>query len=966
MANGNATIENTPAVQVSTDQIIRDVHRDLERHFRSAEPRHFSTDTTVRGRECILCNHSKEGTRLNDRDVERPAPDDLPLFRAHVGPGERDYHICKSCVEVNGTSPLSPDLYRKALRSVAMEGPQSRVAHLRDFERLAENLLDELGKSTPTGAPTQEARNAARRIAAAQIAEKARNIPNSPHEFATDRQIAFAREKRISGVTAETTFEDAYRRLGEWAATAKLPERTNEILTHRFDARLHHAQLAIAVEVGENSWASLAEKTDRDWNAYAAHYRASDAARSVGSSIEDLAATLRHHGYDEADLREMAGDLHYGDDDPTDGASLLTDRVLTTNDLVNLSEVDNEASLQPLRDLAEVEHLGLTDGTVKWWDTERGIGIVTAQGGPHAGEDFFLHESGVHGYGIKDLTPRSTDLPLQVTFEAVRTEDGQLAAESLAITSPDLRTADLGSSWVSRPNEAIGSPLHQEAIEITRQREIDAKVAYRQVYEHSRSIENPEVRQRIQDRILADWNRNPADVGNRLSPDNPLAGFQVRPRVPRVSIFIDGASFDLNPEGRIRFGEEPVFHSGMDESAADLGAMRFHISDTNRFVAEWVESQVAAINRNTDLTPAERTERISEIKQFADLPDINPEPLGMIEMVGDEVPRIESTFSEAFDGYLNSSSVEILPDFGTDEYKIEALSSDVLRISASDGRSIGNINLADDPNSFAVTDREYPEHSHLALSEIASGVDPNNIPPSFAATALPPSANRSIDQGVSEMLSAGDRYLVYTTTQDEVASVQAELATSEDLANSLRGAKRETVQTARMFTENLDRAFKDPATVRSALTESSQEERRQIFEAFRTDPIIAAAERGWEVADSSRIHAFRAYGARYNEAQEQLSSTVNRAKEVFSLPSEMTPKEMHEHLSNRVSDLKAQEHSLRTRLQGLRTSHTKFAREWNALSRPERETLAKQRPDIAMAGESASKRLTTPQLEAHL
>ena len=61
----------------------------------------------------------------------------------------------------------------------------------------------------------------------------------------------------------------------------------------------------------------------------------------------------------------------------------------------------------------------MNKGTVKWFNSEKGYGFITAEGG----EDVFVHFSAINGEGFKTLEEGQA-----VTFDVVEGNRGKLAA----------------------------------------------------------------------------------------------------------------------------------------------------------------------------------------------------------------------------------------------------------------------------------------------------------------------------------------------------------------------------------------------------------------------------------------------------------------------------------------------------------------------------------------------------------
>ena len=61
----------------------------------------------------------------------------------------------------------------------------------------------------------------------------------------------------------------------------------------------------------------------------------------------------------------------------------------------------------------------MNKGTVKWFNSEKGYGFITAEGG----EDVFVHSSAINGEGFKTLEENQA-----VTFDIVEGNRGKQAA----------------------------------------------------------------------------------------------------------------------------------------------------------------------------------------------------------------------------------------------------------------------------------------------------------------------------------------------------------------------------------------------------------------------------------------------------------------------------------------------------------------------------------------------------------
>ena len=61
----------------------------------------------------------------------------------------------------------------------------------------------------------------------------------------------------------------------------------------------------------------------------------------------------------------------------------------------------------------------MNKGTVKWFNSEKGYGFITAEGG----EDVFVHFSAINGEGLKTLEENQA-----VTFDIVEGNRGKQAA----------------------------------------------------------------------------------------------------------------------------------------------------------------------------------------------------------------------------------------------------------------------------------------------------------------------------------------------------------------------------------------------------------------------------------------------------------------------------------------------------------------------------------------------------------
>ncbi|KUM74733.1 cold-shock protein [Streptomyces sp. ISL-22] len=66
----------------------------------------------------------------------------------------------------------------------------------------------------------------------------------------------------------------------------------------------------------------------------------------------------------------------------------------------------------------------MTQGTVKWFNAEKGFGFIAQDGGP----DLFVHYSEIEGHGFRSLEENQ-----QVEFEVVQGPKGPQAAHVRAI-----------------------------------------------------------------------------------------------------------------------------------------------------------------------------------------------------------------------------------------------------------------------------------------------------------------------------------------------------------------------------------------------------------------------------------------------------------------------------------------------------------------------------------------------------
>jgi CspA family cold shock protein len=73
--------------------------------------------------------------------------------------------------------------------------------------------------------------------------------------------------------------------------------------------------------------------------------------------------------------------------------------------------------MKPLR--KERRALNMPQGTVKWFNDEKGYGFITPD---ERGEDLFVHHSGIAGGGYKSLEEGD-----KVSFEATRGKKGMQA-----------------------------------------------------------------------------------------------------------------------------------------------------------------------------------------------------------------------------------------------------------------------------------------------------------------------------------------------------------------------------------------------------------------------------------------------------------------------------------------------------------------------------------------------------------
>ncbi len=67
----------------------------------------------------------------------------------------------------------------------------------------------------------------------------------------------------------------------------------------------------------------------------------------------------------------------------------------------------------------------MAQGTVKWFNTQKGFGFITPEDG---GADAFVHITAVQRSGLPGL-----DEGMQVEFELVRQKNGKMAAEELKL-----------------------------------------------------------------------------------------------------------------------------------------------------------------------------------------------------------------------------------------------------------------------------------------------------------------------------------------------------------------------------------------------------------------------------------------------------------------------------------------------------------------------------------------------------
>jgi CspA family cold shock protein len=66
----------------------------------------------------------------------------------------------------------------------------------------------------------------------------------------------------------------------------------------------------------------------------------------------------------------------------------------------------------------------MTQGTVKWFNAEKGFGFIAQSGGP----DLFVHYSEIEGHGFRSLEENQ-----QVEFEVVQGPKGPQAANVRAV-----------------------------------------------------------------------------------------------------------------------------------------------------------------------------------------------------------------------------------------------------------------------------------------------------------------------------------------------------------------------------------------------------------------------------------------------------------------------------------------------------------------------------------------------------